>query len=220
MSSKTDDVLPYHFPTTVALVDDDADFLAKISLELDDDLAYRLFSSPSLALDFLAESEQREPLYRRCFSLSYEGKDAARCEHLIRCDVSRLEREVSNPDRFREVSVVLVDYDMPGMDGLEFCRRLRASKVKKVLFTGVVDEKVAVQAFNEGLIDRFIRKNADNAPALINATVRELQHEYLRATSRFMARTLQAEPAGFCLTLPFRRTFRIYSGARRWSSII
>ena len=63
---------------------------------------------------------------------------------------------VHDPDRFAEVSVAIVDYDMPGENGMEICRRLRNHPVRTVMLTGKADEKLATSAFNQGLIDRFV----------------------------------------------------------------
>src|SRR4051812_7765823 len=51
------EIQPFFFPTTVAFVDDSADFLANLSLQLDPRLAFRLFKSPSAAMRALDRSE-------------------------------------------------------------------------------------------------------------------------------------------------------------------
>ena len=60
-------------------------------------------------------------------------------------------------------SVLVVDYSMPQMNGVDLCEALRHLPCKKILFTGAADEKVAVDAFNRGLIDRYIKKSDDDA---------------------------------------------------------
>jgi len=61
----------------------------------------------------------------------------------------------------------LIDYDMPGINGLTVCEKIKDSRIKKILLTGVADEQVAINAFNRGLIDYFIRKHDPDSPQLV-----------------------------------------------------
>jgi CheY-like chemotaxis protein len=60
-----------------------------------------------------------------------------------------------------EPDCVLSDYRMPGMDGIEFTRRLREhSGVPVILYTHYSDEGVAREAFKAGVND-YVRKAND-----------------------------------------------------------
>lgn len=189
---------PYRFPVTTVMVDDDTDFLTNFALGIEDDLAYRLFDSPAQGLGFLQDRHSTlPPLYQRCFSQHRDAVGWPMRDHYLRLDVSSLEREVLNPNRFGEVGVVLVDYAMPEMDGLTFCERIADEHVKKVLFTGVGDEKVAVRAFNEGLIDRYLRKHDTGVAAEVNRTIRELQEQYFHSVGDLIHQSLRKGEAEF-----------------------
>jgi len=56
-------------------------------------------------------------------------------------------------------AVVLVDFEMPGISGVETCRRLRAagSTATVVMLTGSADSDTEVQARAAG-VDRFLTK--------------------------------------------------------------
>lgn len=201
------EVHAYSFPTTVMMVDDNRDFLSNFSLQLDSGLAYRLFDSPASALKYLNRPGQPAPLYQRCFSHYRDVVGWSMTDHLIRLDVSVLEQGVAHPDRFAEVSVVLVDYDMPGLDGVSFCAQIDNPRIKKVLLTGVGDEKVAVRAFNEGVIDRFISKSQRNVAEQVNAAIAELQQRYFRDVSRMIRDSLSLESPVFLQDPVFQRYF-------------
>ena len=62
-----------------------------------------------------------------------------------------------------EVSILVVDYDMPGIDGISFIKKLNNNNVYKILLTGTADEDIAVKAFNDGVIDSYIKKQEPNA---------------------------------------------------------
>lgn len=209
-------VFPYRFPTTVVLVDDNADFLANFSLGLDTQLAYRLFDSPAAALEFLNRPGQPAPLYQRCFSHYRDAVGWSMSDHLIRLDVSEMEREIANPERFAEVAVVLADYDMPGMDGLAFCQQIRNPRVRKVLFTGVGDEKVAVRAFNAGVIDRYVSKAQRNVSEVVNAAIAELEERYFADSSRLIRESLTLEAPAFLQDPVFAQFFASLRRDRRY----
>ena len=61
--------------------------------------------------------------------------------------------------------VILSDYKMPGMNGLEFLEELRkkGNDIPFIIFTGKGEEKVAMDALNKGA-NRYISK--DGSPAV------------------------------------------------------
>ncbi len=199
-------LFPYFFPTTVIFVDDNASFLKGLALQLPEDLAYQMFETADAALAHINRPGP-PPLYQRCFSHYRTAGVDGSSEQLIHLDLSLIEREMSNADRFREITVVVVDYDMPGMDGLTFCKRIQNPHIRKVLFTGVADEKVAVEAFNAGIIDRFIIKNDPNAVSRVVESLEVLQNAYFRSISEMLRRSLLLNAPAFLSDLAFEEFF-------------
>jgi CheY-like chemotaxis protein len=73
-------------------------------------------------------------------------------------------------ERYALTRVCVVDFSMPGMDGLQVLAELADWAGSRVLLTGQADEQVAVRAFNRGLIDQFIAKQTpDISKRLIDA---------------------------------------------------
>jgi CheY-like chemotaxis protein len=183
-------IQPFYFPTTVVFVDDSAPFLANLSLQLDPHLAFKLFHSPFAALSALNHEHAATPIDSDFFSLYAHREDARYADHIIQMSLDKVHREVHNEHRFEQVSVVVVDYDMPEMNGLEFCRQLKNPNIKKILLTGKADEQIAVQAFNAKTIDHFIRKQDNGAMALLNHTIVKLQQEYFQHMAHMLSRAL------------------------------
>jgi hypothetical protein len=59
---KQDTIQPFYFPTTVVFVDDSAPFLANLSLQLNPQLAFKLFHSPFSALSALNHEHAVTPI--------------------------------------------------------------------------------------------------------------------------------------------------------------
>lgn len=174
------ELAPYFHPTQIVLVDDDIDFLGNLSLQVDADLAYLLFDSTHKALDYLNERQADRLSRNRFFREVRADRQGAGNGVSLEIDLDSLRQEMQAPDRFAQISVALVDYAMPQMDGLEFCRRIRDPHVRKILFTGVATEADAVDAFNQGIIDGYIRKHEHAVYDVLNSTIRQCQHDYMR----------------------------------------
>lgn len=180
-----------YFPSTAVFVDDSHDFLLNFVLQLDEGLAYRVFDSPFEALDCIKNKGcELDLLSQRCLSEYTESKHCPLTNHTINLDLAAIHAEIYNSRRFSEISVVVVDYAMPGMNGLEFCRNLEHSDIKKILLTGQADEKLAIDAFNAGLIHRYIQKSDPNVAELITKSIHELQQQHFQKMSDMIVRML------------------------------
>ena len=173
-------IFPYYYPTRTLFIDDQATFLESLSISLDDDLSFSLYCNPRRALDVL--NQFTEPFYQSYFtkqSMSTKTDPEKPAYVYMGLDAQCFFQDQDLfSERFAEVSVVVVDYDMPELSGLELCANIKNPSVKKILFTGLADEKIAIQAFNDGLIDRFLTKQDQDAIVSVNEMVKDLQQSY------------------------------------------
>lgn len=146
-------------PTSVLFLDDDASFLSSLPFTITEAYPCLRHTSPEQALKVLNQSE-------------------AAAETLFKGDMD-LEVWFGSCARFETVSVVVVDFEMPTMRGLEFCRQIDHLPVKRIMLTGTMDKGAAVEAFNEGLIHRYLRKDEPDAIAKLQRYIFELQQVYL-----------------------------------------
>ena len=148
---------PLYHPTSILLVDDNPRFLSTFRLQI----------------------RTRTPLYT--FESALQALESLEAQ----ADMGRLEpddamRRLSDPKRFELCATLIVDHDMPEMTGLEMCRRLANRPINRILLTGKVDESHAVEAFNQGLIHRFVRKSDPEVGARINEYLGDLNRDYFR----------------------------------------
>ena len=160
----------FHRPGTVVLLDDDPDYLEMLAMVLPRTWHVKLFIRPVQCINYL----QQEPPF-------WEA-DAWHQQQLIdnwhdgKALIPQLLAYWSTyTERYALTRVCIVDYSMPGMDGLEALAELVDWPGSRVLLTGQADEQVAVRAFNRGLIEQFIAKQApDISRQLIEAVERLL----------------------------------------------
>jgi len=64
----------------------------------------------------------------------------------------------------RDVNLVVSDYNMPKMNGLDFLRAIRARHphILTIMLTGQAELQIAVQAINEAGVYKFIQKPWNN----------------------------------------------------------
>jgi CheY-like chemotaxis protein len=160
----------FHRPGTVVFLDDDPDYLEMLALVLPRHWHLRLFLRPS---DCIAHLLQEPPFWeadawnqQQLIGLWREGKP------LIPQILAYWSRYT---ERYALSRVCVVDFSMPGMDGLQVLAELGDWPGSRVLLTGQADEQVAVRAFNRGLIDQFIPKQTqDISRRLVEAVERLL----------------------------------------------
>ncbi len=109
----------------------------------------------------------------------------------------------------REVSVVVTDYMMPGMNGLELLTliRQRWPKVVGIMITACSDVKLAAEAVNQRLIRAFITKPWDLA---------ELREQIMDAIKANQARS-EAEGEELLVRMSMARDIEKKAGAAAFS---
>lgn len=159
----------YH-PTTIIFVDDDLDTINNYSLSLPSHYTTKTFTVPEEAIEYINSSERAKPLDERCKVLAK--------------DVNYFELEMQNPARFGQTCIVISDYAMPSMDGITFLKSLQNDNISKILLTGIGDERLAVEAFNNEVIDRFYLKNDRDLLSKISSAIFDMQRKYFYEISQ------------------------------------
>jgi CheY-like chemotaxis protein len=201
-------VMPiYSYPSTTLFVDDKESFLNTFCAQLDPSIACRKFTMPHEALAYLKNHQDSRAIIKRCIrSMPNSGGNPMVCD-TISVDIKTIQNEVYNPARFSEVAVVVVDYNMPTMNGLDFCRKFTGRPIKKILLSSKVSEKVAIEAMNEGVIDCYVSKNDKNVVKLINQKVKGFQRDYFKEMCLELSAFILQSPATFLTDPAFKDFF-------------
>jgi CheY-like chemotaxis protein len=172
---------PFYHPTSILVLDDDPLFLESLDFQFSDEISCQTFTRPDAALEHLREQANQHPNFARyfkdCSDMDF-GSELKLGDRLLRLQLSELRSVVDDQARQQRVSVAIVDYDMPKMTGVEFCRAIRDLPVKTILLTGKAGLETAIAAFNEGVIDCFLQKQDASVTYALRREIKRLQDEY------------------------------------------
>lgn len=156
-------------PGSVLFLDDDHSYLDMLGMAVPPNWQVELYCRPA----GFAERMRQEPA-------RWEA-DAATQLHMIERwrNGQPLLPQILNywantPARYQLAKTCVVDYAMPGTNGLQVLDTLLDWPGSRVLLTGQADEQVAVKAFNSGLIDQFVPKQAPDITRHLLSVLRKL----------------------------------------------
>src|SRR3990167_6657490 len=183
----------FYYPSTIAWVDDDPLFLEAVTNALSNQYSLLTFTTPEKCLEFFDGYTALLPtmnFLRGC--TDHESYDII--DHMpVDLNMQALFELRECRERNQEVSVIVVDYKMLDINGIELCRKLQSLPMKKILLTGEADEQKAVAAFNEGIIDCFISKASLTLTDDIEFHLKRLTQEYFSDRTRSLLAYLEAD---------------------------
>jgi CheY-like chemotaxis protein len=148
------------YPGSIAFLDDERHFLDGLSVAVPDDFTCAYFQKPQRCIDFLLGQVPLWQQQKSALSQIVAGSETHGT--LLEGLVHGL---YANFARFELTTLLVVDFQMPAMNGLAVLEQLKDWPGKRVMLTGQADEQLAVDAFNRGLIDHFIPKQAPDSLA-------------------------------------------------------
>lgn len=183
-------VPPFYFPTRVLHIDDNETYLKVLQPNLE--VVLESFSSASEALDQIAAAEGAPGILRTLVRRRAVGAEAE-----LVLDVPAIAKIIYDPRRFTMPSVVVADYAMPEMTGLEFLTSCAERHVGRILLTGQANKETVIKGFNDGLIDHYIEKSSPTAIDDLADVIDQLQGRYFASAFASVAQSLSREDFGF-----------------------
>ena len=197
-------------PGSIVFLDDDPDYLEMLALVLPRHWHVRLLSRPD---DCLAKLREEPPFWEADAWSQQQMVDEWRGGKPLVPQI--LQYWSQSTERYGLTKVCVVDFSMPGMDGLQVLSGLGEWPGARVLLTGQADEQVAVNAFNLGLIEQFIAKQMpDMSRHLVNVMQRLLATPHPRHAQTWRA-TLKPEHNAVLRDLTVSAELAEFA-ARRW----
>jgi CheY-like chemotaxis protein len=169
------------FPTTHVLIDNDINYLRGLSTILPlQNKIYRYFLGAEEALIWINRQPNKE---EKILSKDCDYNDIN--SNFLVSGISRVHESIYVEDRFNSISTVIVDYDMPGLNGIELCRLIKNTDIQKILITGFLGEKEARHALNKGWIDMFLPKGEDSSQKIAEL-IYDAEYNYFKRSDFFL----------------------------------
>jgi response regulator RpfG family c-di-GMP phosphodiesterase len=160
---------PYFYPTNIILIDDNEAFLTTLALSLSQSFTCQSFINPT---DALLHVNNIHHLQQTAPSLFPKRKPS------LQATFGEVPRKTLGTVEHMELSVIVVDYDMPEVNGIEFCAQVNDPSIRKILLTGCASSNVVFNAFNDNIIDYYIDKQTDGLLGKVQSVVAKMQKEY------------------------------------------
>jgi CheY-like chemotaxis protein len=164
-------LLLFKRPHSVLLLDDDAAFMSWLSLSLPYEWRLNCFSNDIDAAQYLNQSMVD---IQADWSLLEDIANSTDSSSKL---IQVLSYWHQQTQRWQLCQLGIVDYAMPGLTGVDFLSQFPNWAGNRILLTGFADERVAVQAFNTGAIQQYIRKQNQNLAQLIVNSAGPLNHD-------------------------------------------
>lgn len=163
-------------PSGVLILDNNINFMHSLQRGLKIDPHFQIpFLYPEKALEFLNEHVVTDPLLDMWLNKRNPPKKE---RDLTQINLDNLHEIIYSESRFRRLCVVVADYEMEILKGLKFYGHIRNPYVRKVLVTGVVNDAQAIEAFRNGEIHHFVRKQDTGMMQQINEAIVQMQQHY------------------------------------------
>ena len=172
----------FYHPVKVIFLDDNRAFLDALELEFSAQINMLTFTSPNDALRAIDNSVQNNT--NLTFKLINNVNADTTTDRIIGFEINNLLNIIYERSRFDHAPVLVVDYEMPDINGIEFCQKLKNRDIFKIMLTAEADKDTAIKAFNNGVIDKFILKTSENLFQDLMLAVNELTQRYFREISR------------------------------------
>lgn len=183
----------FFYPTRTILVDDDSLLLSVLSNALKKHLAIETFTSPKNCLSFFERYES--PLLAKKFIKSLVDDEEYHAGQHSPMDVHpcSLTQLTNDPHRFDEIGVLVLDYSMPEMTGLQLAEALNNPTIHKLLLTGNPSSDEIIQAFNNKLINKYLNKSIEDLGPAVLQYIRGLQKDFFRAQTAALLHCLETD---------------------------
>lgn len=181
----------FYFQPTLCWLDDDALFLDAAKLSYESQFHCHTFNNPATAISTL--SAYQSPLKDIPFTRELTESDlfGTKEHYPITLNIPAIKSLMTLPDKHHEIAIMVSDFNMPTMNGLDVFKALKNQPFKKILLTGDASQEEAIRAFNDGTIQRFIRKNSA-ANELLEQYIKELAYEHFQEKTRHIVHHLES----------------------------
>jgi len=197
----------FYFRPTICWIDDDPLFLDAIKFRFSKNHNCLTFTQPEKAIDFIKTNSS--PLANLMFKRELTESEIFGIQDHYPIDVllGNIKQIADLPNKENEIALLVTDYNMPQINGLEVCSQLNDTNIKKILLTGDASHEKAVEAFNKGLINKYIKKD-QHLSSLLQTSIEDLIYEFFCFKTADLLSSIEASRPSLFSDEHFIRHFR------------
>lgn len=183
----------FFYSTTLVWVDDDGFFIKVVAGAFRKDYRVKVFLSPHSFLGFFENYVSASE--RISFLRTSNGDDDYEVNHRVPVDIDfqAIIDLYRNKERGNDISAIIVDFKMPKLTGLELMKKILHSAIKRILLTGEAENQLAVAAFNNNSIDRFVNKGDSTFASDLKLYIKQLTTQYFCDLTKPLLAHLEVE---------------------------
>jgi CheY-like chemotaxis protein len=201
----------YHRPNAIVFLDDDAGYLDMLADVMPQDWCVQLYTHAGDCIDHM---QQQHAQWESDVDAHLQITENWRIG--IPLVPQLLEYWQTQPLRHALTNVLVVDYSMPAMTGLDVLKALPKWPAQRVLLTGQADESMAVKIFNKRLINQFVAKQHPHIGQHLAQVVRELNALPLSVHDSIWRNALKKEQHAMLQTDAVQQALAALVQERNW----
>jgi len=169
--------LLFSYPTTVVVVDDNEEYLESLLNGLREKKIKCIgFQYPKEALSYIFCNPNQYEFFQALKEVEHDSPLSQTTSHFC-LDLSKL-YEASFKKGRNEISVVILDQQMPDISGDQFASIITDGNIKKLMLTGQLNDQKAIELLNQKIIDSYVEKKISNGVNVIYEKIIDLQNRY------------------------------------------
>ena len=174
-------------------MDDDKTLLDNMVLVFQKYNHIKSFPSAKESLDFLNNYKSPFSKYTFLKSLSNDESYGMLQHTPTDFDITLLIDIANDPNRYQEITAMVIDYKMPEMDGFTFSKKINPLPIQKILLTGAAQSGDAISGFNNNLIHRYVQKYDADLISKLTTYLQQITSDYFQKISLPLLSYLEIE---------------------------
>jgi len=174
----------FYLPSQIIIVDDNQEFLNSLILAIDIKVNVIGKTNPIEALQYIKQRNFESTIVNKYVeAISIDSSTFNDEIKLSSFRINEFKQSILDLKKSEIISSIVIDYNMPEMSGLDLCKAINSNPIKKIMLTGDADASIAITAFNNKQIDKFIIKKSRHLLSEIQDSIIEMQESYFISLS-------------------------------------
>jgi hypothetical protein len=168
----------YRHPTTTVILDESQHHIHAVPTELDTQHPTVTFTNAADAVEYITGAQAMMDHARSPIALDPVAPAAGVPVGSLSDGLDHIYGYVQDPQRFCAPAVVVVEYSRAAGGGMEFCEEIAHLPVKCIWRSRAAEQHDGIAAYQRGLVNRFVQREAGWASRGLLESVEMLEHEY------------------------------------------